>query len=422
MGESTSHLPGIPVDKTTDKQCWRSVGLAAVLPCQQCNMDAAVIILILGAIVLACGSLALLIVCLVSPKLRGMGWLSGAFASGAAGAGLLLLSSWPLLSVLGADIALLLSFVLLHVAVLRLIHDSSVPFWHGGVLLGLQAIVDVLRLTGPVHTRGRIISISILVALQCFATATVLWHLAQRRVRAPAIFSAVLLITFGIFNLLRSAAEPFVLLHHSLNYRVGIVTFSLYIAVALGLAFGFFWMTTSTLTEEVEHIASTDPLTRLYNRRVFLKWCEKELLRSQRSGIPFSLLMVDLDHFKRINDTYGHQTGDAVLCSAVEKMQDSVRGIDVICRWGGEEFAVLLPNARAEATRIVAERIRENIQKVTLPAARTHREANSFRLTVSIGAATYRDLDDGLAAMFERADNALYDAKNSGRNRVLIAC
>lgn len=385
-------------------------------------MDAAILILVIGATVMAFGSLALLFVRIASPKLRGMGWLSGAFASGAAGAGLLLLGGYPPVSIIAADAALLLTFVLLHVAVLRLIQNGSVPLWHGGVLLGVQAIVDVLRITGFANGRVRIVTIGILVAIQCFVTATELWHLARRQIRVPALFSAVLLTAFGLFNLFRSGIEALVFGRRSFNHEIGLITFALYIAVALGLAFGFFWMTTSRLTEELEHIASTDPLTRLYNRRVFLKWCERELLRSHRSGVPFSLLMVDLDHFKRVNDNFGHQTGDEVLCAAVERMQDSVRGIDVICRWGGEEFAVLLPNAPVEATRIVAERIRENIQKVTLSAARTPAQVcEAFQLTVSIGAATYRDLDDGLAAMFQRADKALYEAKSAGRNRVLVS-
>lgn len=384
-------------------------------------METAIVILVLGATVLACGSGTLLTVRLASPKLRGMNWLSAAFASGSLGAALLLLRSRPVIAVFGADLALLLSFVLFHLAVLRLIRNNAVPFWHGGVLLGIQAIVDGLRVAGAVHTRGRIISIGILVAIQCFATSAVLWHLSRRRVRAPAVFSGALLIGFGLFNLVRSTAEIVIHSDPRLRHEIGLLTFCLYIAVALGLAFGFFWMTTSILTDEVEQIASTDPLTRLYNRRVFLKWCEKELLRSYRSGTAFSVLMIDLDHFKQVNDLFGHQTGDEVLCAAVEKMQDSVRGIDVICRWGGEEFAVLLPNAPAEATRIVAERIRENIQKITLSRDTTDLFTGPFQLTVSIGAATYRDLDDGLAAMFDRADKALYHAKRAGRNRVLVA-
>lgn len=386
-------------------------------------MHSTTAILTLGTLLLTCGSGSLIVVHFASPRLRGVGLLSAAFAIGALGAGLLMAPrNLSLLSVLGADLSLLLAFVLLHVAVLRLVEDAELPFWHGGLILGVQALVDLFVMRGDLGFRARATSISLLIFLQGITTAALLWRLARSRVRAPAIFNCFMLLVFAVVNLIRAGAEVFAPDHHGLNDLMGLAAFGLYISVAVGVAFGFFWMTTSMLVDELEHMASTDPLTRLYNRRVFLKWCEKELLRSQRSGVPFSLLMVDLDHFKRVNDNFGHQTGDDVLCAAVEQMQDSVRGIDVLCRWGGEEFAVLLPNATKEATRIVAERIRENIQKVTHLAARTPAKMDqAFYLTVSIGAATYRDLDDGLADMIQRADQALYEAKTTGRNRVLLA-
>ncbi len=386
-------------------------------------MHSSTAILAFGTALLACGSGSLLVVRVASPRLRGVGLLSAAFAIGSLGAGLLLAPpTLPMLSVLGSDLSLLLSFVLLHVAVLGLVEDSDFAFWRGGLLLGVQALVDAFVVTGALGLRTRIVCISMLIAVQGISTAAVLWRLARRQVRAPALFSSLLLVGFAAVNLVRAGLEAFAPELRDLNYLVGMAAFGLYIAVALGLAFGFFWITTSMLVGELDLMASTDPLTRLYNRRVFLKWCEKELLRSQRTGIPFSLLMVDLDHFKRVNDDFGHQTGDEVLCAAVEQMQDSVRGIDVLCRWGGEEFAVLLPNAPKEATRIVAERIRENIQTVTHLAARTPAQMEqAFQVTVSIGAATYRDLEDGLNDIIQRADQALYDAKTAGRNRVLLA-
>ncbi len=386
-------------------------------------MQSSTAILILGTTLLACGSGSLFVVRVQSPRLRGVGLLSAAFAIGAVGAGLLLLpGTLPVGSVLGADLSLLLSFVLLHVAVLRLADHAEIYIWHGGLVLGLQALVDAFVWEGVLASRARVIAISLLIAVQGMATAVVLWRLARRQVRAPALFNSWVLFAFAAVNLARAGLAVFAPELREANHLMGLATFGLYVAVAMVVAFGFFWMTTSMLVGELEHMASTDPLTRLYNRRVFLKWCEKELLRSRRSGVPFSLLMVDLDHFKRVNDNFGHQTGDEVLCAAVEQMQDSVRGIDVLCRWGGEEFAVLLPNAPREATRIVAERIRENIQKVTYRAARTPAQMEeAIHLTVSIGASTYRDLDDGLTDMIQRADQALYEAKTAGRNRVLLA-
>lgn len=376
------------------------------------------IILGLGVFILAGGSVSMLVLRLCSPNLQGVGWMSAAFGSGTLGAGLLL-APRHLATVLVADLALLGAFLLLHVAVLQLSQRKKVHFWHGAVLLGVQVVVDAGSLGGFTGPRSRVVCIGLLIALQATVTARLLWRFAGEKLRAPAIYSVVLLLSFAAFNTMRSVVVATALGSRLWHVRLGLIAFASFIAVALGLAFGFFWMTTAALTAEVEYMASTDPLTRVYNRRIFLKWCEREVLRTQRSQAPFSLLMVDLDHFKSINDSFGHQRGDEVLCAAVERMQDSVRGIDILCRWGGEEFAVLLPNAPVDATRIVAERIRENIQRMSVPLG-TNEESGTPYLTVSIGAATYRDLEDDIPAMLLRADRALYRAKTAGRNRVLV--
>ena len=378
------------------------------------------IILGLGVLILAGGSISMLILRLCSPNLQGMGWLSASFGSGTLGAALLLVQGPHTLSVLGADLFLLGAFVLLHVAVLQLSRVREIHFWHCAVLLGVQAAVDAAYLAGQTGARSRVTCLGLLVALQATVTARVLWRSAGDKLPAPAVYSVVLLLSFAAFNVARSFAIATGVGSRVWREQLALLAFSLFIAVALGLAFGFFWMTTAALTAEVEHIASTDPLTRVYNRRVFLKWCEKELLRTQRSHVPFSLLMLDLDHFKRVNDNFGHQRGDEVLCAAVERMQDSVRGIDVLCRWGGEEFAVLLPNASLDSTRIVAERIRENIQKMRVPLEKSTAKDEVPCLTVSIGAATYQELEDDIPTMLLRADRALYQAKTAGRNRALV--
>jgi diguanylate cyclase (GGDEF)-like protein len=174
------------------------------------------------------------------------------------------------------------------------------------------------------------------------------------------------------------------------------------------------------LSSGLESLASTDPLTRIYNRRVFLLWCEKESGRSQKTGLPFSVLMIDLDHFKRINDEFGHDTGDRALCAVVEKIQDSVRGIDVIGRWGGEEFVALLPGAAEGSAFWVAQRVRANIEKMVLQATHVRRQGEvQIRLTASVGVATYKGPEDCIHDMLKRADTALYEAKTTGRNRVL---
>ncbi len=385
------------------------------------EVEFAIVVLAIAIVMLTGGSVSLFVLARNSPNLRGVQWLAGAFASLAVGTCLILVHGHPWLSEFAVDAALLLTFALFQTAVSRLLQEGAKAVWFAATLPIVQMFLDGLHVGGASAPKVRVISFGILVAAEAMSTAVVLWRSASERVRPPAIYVAVILALFAAFNLARSGVE--LLTYHQVpHFRLMLVAFVFYVCNAMGMAFGFFWMTTATLTGELEYMASTDPLTRLYNRRTFLKWCEKELLRSQRSGMPCSLLMVDLDHFKRVNDDFGHHVGDQILCAAVEQMQDSVRGIDVLCRWGGEEFAVLLPNAPLESTRLVAERVRENMQKVMLPLHVLAVDAiESFRLTASIGTATYRESEDSVVCMLQRADEALYQAKRAGRNRVLEA-
>jgi diguanylate cyclase (GGDEF)-like protein len=384
-------------------------------------MDAGTI-LRLGAAILAFGSLGLFIVRASNHRLRGLGWLGAAFAFGFAGAITLTLRGMPaVVTVLGSDICVLLGFVMLHVAVMELMTQRHLVPWTSFGLLTAMVAFDMLRLNGQVSTQARMAVVSLLVAVQCTMSARLLWRAARRNERGPALFCSLILSFFAGFNLLRSAVCASGLLGHW--YWTGLVItggYALYIAIALGLAFGFFWMSTTQLSLQLETMAGTDPLTRLYNRRTFQHACEQELQLARRKERPFSILMVDLDHFKSINDRYGHHVGDSALIAAVQAMQDSIRGSDVLARWGGEEFAALLPNANIEAAHVVAERLRANVERVELSmsAAAGLNAPDVVRMTVSIGLATCEPPDDILAVM-TRADQNLYLAKDSGRNRVL---
>ncbi len=382
------------------------------------------LILVIGALLMFCGSAGLFIVRLTNPRLKGLGWLGGSFAAGSAGGFLLFYyqhtSVW--LCVIFADILVLTGFVLLHVAILELTEDESLFPLLGIILICVQAVADLCLIYLHEPSRLRALGLGLFVAAQTGQTARVLLRASCRAMRAPVWFSAALLIFFMIFNLGCSIAVVLKLLNgHALN-EVRIVPYVLDIAVALGIAFGFFWMTATILTARLEQMASTDFLTRVYNRRVFLEGCEKELVRSQKGSLCFSILMIDLDHFKQINDRFGHHAGDEVLCAVVEKMQDSIRGIDVLGRWGGEEFTVLLPGASAEAALLVAQRVRENIEKILWQGIgiMTGKIAQNTQVTVSIGLASFRGGDEGVADILQRADKALYAAKAAGRNRILV--
>ncbi|HYC91142.1 MAG TPA: GGDEF domain-containing protein [Thermoanaerobaculia bacterium] len=166
----------------------------------------------------------------------------------------------------------------------------------------------------------------------------------------------------------------------------------------------------------LSEVSSRDSLTGLYNRGFVLEKIDSELNRAMRHGSPVSLLMLDLDHFKRINDTFGHTGGDQVLQGIGRLLRDSCRVYDVPGRYGGEEFCIVLPETKTGNTTVVAERIRQRLASSELPCG-----DGSVAVTASIGIAGMDSPDMGVlspAELIERADRALYAAKNRGRNRV----
>lgn len=169
--------------------------------------------------------------------------------------------------------------------------------------------------------------------------------------------------------------------------------------------------------EVLEYQAYTDPLTQVANRGRFLDLANQELARCRRYGHPLSLWMIDVDHFKVVNDTYGHQAGDVALQSLMVTSRQVLRDWDVMGRMGGEEFAVLLPETDTTQALVVAERLR-----MAVAATDIHLEEGAVvHLTVSTGIATANDGDTTVDALLERADKALYEAKRSGRDRVCVA-
>lgn len=168
--------------------------------------------------------------------------------------------------------------------------------------------------------------------------------------------------------------------------------------------------------EELKRIANTDPLTGIANRRVFFEKAEEELKRIRRGRGEFSMLLMDIDHFKKINDSYGHDVGDFILIEVTKVIAKCLREIDVPARLGGEEFGVFLPETNAQGALHVAERIRSAIAKHIFTA---DSQNTPIGCTMSIGITTAR-FDDEIDAtrMYKMADTRLYIAKNSGRNQV----
>lgn len=167
--------------------------------------------------------------------------------------------------------------------------------------------------------------------------------------------------------------------------------------------------------EALARAARSDPLTGLMNRRAMMYWFQYQLIHYQRNRIPFAVLLGDIDHFKSVNDTYGHAVGDQVLKDMALVLKESLRSQDLVARWGGEEFLILLPDTDGPGGAVAAEKIRGQVEKATF-----YDDSREFHLTMSFGVAVYRpeqSADDCIKA----ADAALYRAKNAGRNRVELA-
>ncbi len=169
------------------------------------------------------------------------------------------------------------------------------------------------------------------------------------------------------------------------------------------------------LEDSLRVMATIDHLTGLLNRGHFLELAERELHRSQRYSSPLSLIMLDVDHFKRVNDSYGHAMGDRVLEGLAEVCTDVLRDSDLLGRIGGEEFAACLVECKLERAKLVGERLRKSVA-----AMKVKDQGASASVTISLGAAQAQE-GEGLADLMRRADRAMYEAKQAGRNRLALA-
>ncbi len=167
---------------------------------------------------------------------------------------------------------------------------------------------------------------------------------------------------------------------------------------------------------EVQRLAITDGLTGTYNRRHFFELAEREIERGRRYGHAVSAIMLDIDHFKQVNDTYGHATGDQVLRAAAERCSESIRDVDILGRYGGEEFVVVLPATDLSGALSTAERLRQCVAETPIPTDR-----GDVTITISLGVASNIQDNGDLAVLLNRADAAMYAAKQAGRNRVAVA-
>lgn len=172
------------------------------------------------------------------------------------------------------------------------------------------------------------------------------------------------------------------------------------------------WLINSIVRHNLERLSRIDSLTGIYNRNVFNEELYSEITRSQRYGYEFSLLVFDIDFFKQINDTYGHDVGDRVLCKMCDLVGATVRKSDLFCRIGGEEFVIIATETDLDNAAILAEKIRSTVEAFDFGLSK--------QLTISIGVTSWR-ISDNKDTIFKRADAALYASKSNGRNMVTLA-
>jgi len=169
------------------------------------------------------------------------------------------------------------------------------------------------------------------------------------------------------------------------------------------------------MMEELKILASTDPMTKLYNRRYFTQISEHTLDLMKREKKNLSVIMLDIDKFKNVNDTYGHKVGDDVIIALSNKLLEHQRKSDICCRYGGEEFVILLPNTSINGANVLAQKIREDIEALTINISSN----KDLKFTVSLGVSQVNlENEYNIELALKRADDALYEAKETGRNRV----
>jgi diguanylate cyclase (GGDEF)-like protein len=193
-----------------------------------------------------------------------------------------------------------------------------------------------------------------------------------------------------------------------INYLNIIITFA-----AIGIISYYFRLASLTLEQELEKLANTDSLTGLYNRRRMQELLELQKALTSRNRSSFTLIFVDIDHFKKFNDTYGHLCGDYILNEVAAFMKKLLRQGDAIARWGGEEFLIMLPDTDIKGARIIAEKIRKAIAEKHF-----HLAGQDFSVTMTFGL-TQHEADHSLEDSLKRADDALYEGKFAGRNLVM---
>jgi diguanylate cyclase (GGDEF)-like protein len=318
-----------------------------------------------------------------------------------------------------ASIAVATAFLVycwsLQVSALLEFHGRPTPRWlmYGPAIIAFLIVVIYVR-----DARARLAICGLGFGLAQFVTGAGLLHYdvaAEKRTRLLLAGSFFVMATALFWLAFKAWFEPEAIMPTFGAQPAPGTSLLAFYAVTIASSFAFLLMHKERADRETHEFATTDSLTGVYNRRTFKELSDPLLSRARRTRSPVALLMLDIDHFKLVNDTHGHLAGDEVLAGFAGLVRNCLRKEDLLARYGGEEFVVLLPGATQAAAAGLAERIREQVAETRL-----HAGHDDVRVTVSVGVAGESGEElPSLDGMLARADVALYAAKAAGRNRVV---
>jgi diguanylate cyclase (GGDEF)-like protein len=377
-------------------------------------------------VLLVCYTVALWLICSTNAKLRGMRLLAWAYTSALIADSMAtngtVSEHWFLHAF--SPTLLLLAFILLHYSFLNFMGRPPQRPWGWMTLLsgGFAGFAYLGMDASRFLERG--VLVAALLCFQAGLSVYVLLRYAERGIRMPARTLALVFLLFSG----RSLGRCLWTLHfHSMPERMpgwwthisGPVG---YLVINAFTPLGYLWMATTRLQSELEGLSSIDSLTGALNRRAFDEKGNAEVDRSRRYQLPMSVVAMDVDHFKQLNDSRGHAGGDRVLVSIADAMRSLLRSSDHLGRFGGDEFVLLLPETGMPGARDLAERVRERIDSIAIDF-----QGERLKVHASFGVATMGTWrvgnvdEDSWEQLLQRADAALYRAKEGGRNCVEAA-
>lgn len=316
-----------------------------------------------------------------------------------------------------ANLCMVGSMVALQRGVRVFLHRDRAWRWHA-VLVAAALLVTWYGLD-PAHGAVRVAVISAVLAALSFVTAWDMQLAARWKLdwRWRLLLSVPIALAGAVFaaRSLRAALDPStVVAYVTANSPLNVGSAMLYLVVALAFQLTLVALVVSQFVTELKDASRFDSLTGALNRRAIDEALDAEVLRSRRLRASFSVLMIDVDHFKDTNDRHGHAAGDRALQHLGTLLTSQMREIDRVGRFGGEEFVVVLPGTAIAEARLLADRLRERVEALPL-----RWQERAIHVTISVGIAQWQGDKDDLASLMSRADAALYRAKQAGRNRVM---